>query len=249
MSDRNTATILLHGESGHGKSWLCDTILEPRLIIDVEGRAKHTPSRPKIYWDPTTQSPPEAPTAENPWATCIVNADHFSKLSVCYQWLRSGQHPFRGVGVDSLMEAQKRWMDAEVPDGQLRTQDWGAVLRALESFVRDMRDLVNYDAAHVDMVCIVTGSVPDERGKARPLLQGQLKNTLPYFVDVCGWLTVQPRQEDSSKVDRVLWVGPTPNAVTKFGLGAIDSPYFFNPNLTEIFNGLYTSEPTTAEVA
>lgn len=236
MSDRQTATMLLHGESGFGKSWLCDTLPAPRCILDVEGRAKHTPSGPKIWWNPVTQAPPAAPTAEAPWETCVVNVNHFGLLDTCYQWFRSGQHPFRSVGVDSLMEAQKRWMDSEVPDGQLRTQDWGSVLRALETFVRNMRDIVNYDASHVDYVCIVTGSVPDERGKARPLLQGQLKNTLPYYVDVCGWLTVQPKQEDSSQVDRVLWVGPTPNAVTKYGLGPTASPYFFNPTLSEVFN-------------
>jgi len=243
MSDRPTMTMLLHGESGVGKSWLADTAPGPRLVIDVEGRAKHTPSGPKIWWDPIAQAPPEAPVDGN-WETCIVNANKFSVLPRVYDWLRSGQHPFKSAIVDSLMEAQKRWVDEQIGDQQMKTQDWGSILRALESFVRNMRDIVSYDDAHLDVVVIVTGSVPDDRGVARPLLQGQLKGTVPYYTDVVGWYTVQPDVQDPTQMQRVLNVGPTAWAVAKDGTGKLGGPVIENPNLTELFARL---QPITAE--
>lgn len=231
-------TMLLHGESGRGKSWLADSVPAPRLILDVEGRARHTPSGPKIWWDPLREQCPTFISDRNDpgyWETCVVNVHNFSLLPTVYSWLRSGQHPFISAVVDSLMEAQKRWMDEEVGGNQLKTQDWGAVLRALETFVRNMRDVVNIPEAHLDVVVIVTGSVPDERGVARPLLQGQLKNTLPYYVDVVGWLDIQPDPQDPQHFLRVLNVGPTAWAVAKDGTGKLGGPIIYNPNLTTLY--------------
>jgi hypothetical protein len=243
VSFRPTFTCVLHGESGIGKSWLADTVPAPRLICDVEQRAKHTPSGPKVWWDPLTQSPP---VADGSWETCVVKCTSFSILNKVYEWLRSGQHPFRSVVIDSLMEAQKRWMDEEVGNQQMQTQNWGAVLRALESLVRNMRDLVEYEAAHTDVVVIVTGSVPDDRGIARPLLQGQLKNTLPYYVDVVAWYSVQPSPTDPTQFVRALNVGPTPFAVAKDGTGKLGGPVIYEPNFTALFNQLTQPQEATA---
>lgn len=226
--DRTTLTALLHGESGAGKSWTGASTPTPRLIIDVEGRAKHIPHLGRVvYWDAVSEAPPAA----GEWDTCIAPANTFSVLPTVYSWLRSGQHPFRSATVDSLMEAQKRWVDQNIGDNTLKTQDWGAVLRALESFVRNMRDVVNYPEAHLDVVVIICGSVPDERGRQRPLLQGQLKNTLPYYFDVVGWQYIVPNPADPQQMMRVLNVGPTPYAVAKDGTGRLGGPEIDVSNL------------------
>lgn len=237
-------TMCLHGESGVGKSWLADTVPAPRLIADVERRAKHTPSGPKIWWDPMREQCPQWVNDRNDpgyWETCVATIDNFAKLGHIYSWLRSGSHPFRSFVLDSLMEVQKRWMDDEVGQNIMKTQDWGSVLRALESLVRNLRDLVDIEEAHLDCVVIVTGSVPDDRGIARPLLQGQLKNTLPYFTDVVGWYSVQPDPENPMEMKRVLNVGPTPWAVAKDGTGKLGGPQIFDPNLTDLYNRLETA--------
>lgn len=236
---RITMTSVIHGESGTGKSWLADTSPPPRLTLDIEGRAKHTPSQPKVWWDPITQSPPAAPTAEAFWETCVVKVNNFSILGTVYQWLRSGQHPFKSVNVDSLMEAQKRFIDQFKGTAALRTQDWGVVLRELETFVRNMRDIVEIDEAHVDVVTIVTGSMPDDRGIQRPLLQGQLKNTLPYFVDLVGYLFVAPIE--GGGMQRTLQITPTPFAVAKDGTGKLNSAgtgQIPNPSLIDLYSQL-----------
>lgn len=228
-------TLLLHGESGTGKSWLADTAPGPRLILDIEGRAKHTPSGPKLWWDPLTQAPPAPPENGN-WDTCVVDVKNFSLLSRVYAVLRSGEHPFKSVVIDSLMEAQKRWMDDHIGKEQMRTQDWGSVLRDLEKFVRDMRDIVTYDESHVDVVVVVTGSAPDDRSKQRPMLQGQLKNTLPYFLDSVGYLYMAPLEGGGQQ--RVLQVQPDAFAVAKDGTGKLGGPLIGDPNLTTLYNQL-----------
>jgi hypothetical protein len=248
MSERTTMTAVLHGESGTGKSWLGGTVVSPRLILDIEGRAKHIGTKGRtIFWDLEGGQPP--PQDDGTWDTCIAQVTKFSTLPTAYQWLRSGQHPFRGVSVDSLMEAQKRWVDQNMGDNQLRTQDWGAVLRALETFVRNMRDVVQYDESHVDQVAIICGSVPDDRGRARPLLQGSFKNTLPYYVDVVGWLSILPNPTDPTQMQRVLNVGPTPWAIAKDGTGKLGGPEILIPDsnsgqllLTDLYNQLEVSQ-------
>jgi hypothetical protein len=228
-------TMVLHGESGVGKSWLGSTAPRPLLILDLEGRAKHVPGT-KTYWDPLRERPPEN---DGSWEICIVPIHHFGLLDTVYQWLRSGDHPFKSVSVDSLMEAQKRFIDDLKGLNQMATQDWGTTLRTLEKFVRDMRDIVSFPESHLDVVVIVTGSVPDDRGVARPLLQGQLKNTVPYFVDVVAWYSIQPNPEDPMQMLRVLNVGPTAWAVAKDGTGKLGGPMIYDPNLTTLYNRLF----------
>lgn len=240
-ADRITMSGVIHGESGTGKSWLGDTVPAPRLVVDVEGRAKHTPSQPKVYWDPSTERPPDPPSKENPWVTCVVKATDWRIIPQVYSWLRSGDHPFKSVVIDSLMEVQKRFIDQDVGTNQMTTQNWGSVLRELESFVRNMRDLVTIDAAHVDVAIIITGSIMDDRNVQRPLLQGQLKNTLPYFVDVVGYLFVAPT-EDGMGMKRVLQVAPSPYAVAKDGTGKLGGPQIEEPNLTTLYNNLSKGE-------
>jgi hypothetical protein len=245
VSDGPKMSMLLHGESGMGKSWLAGTAPRPRLHIDVEGRAHHIGTLGRfLFWDPLMQSPP---VDDGTWDTCIVKVLDFTVLMTVKQWLRSGQHPFRTVTVDSLMEAQKRWMDKEIGGEQMKTQDWGAVLRTLESFVRDMRDYLAIPATGLDCAIIVTGSVPDERGKARPLLQGALKNTLPYYVDVVGWLHVDPDPQNPTQLVRLLSVGPTGWAVTKYGIGITPTPSDIrDPDLTRLYNREYEQGVTPA---
>ncbi|MEK6879186.1 MAG: hypothetical protein AABY22_06230, partial [Nanoarchaeota archaeon] len=117
----------------HGKSWFADTAPAPRLVLDSEGRARYTPSRPKVSWDPR-QGPP--PAHDGSWQTCVCAVPDFETMSLAYQWLRSGQHQFRSVVVDSLMEVQKRCIDAAVGSSALAQQDWGTVLRKLEALIR-----------------------------------------------------------------------------------------------------------------
>lgn len=229
-----TFTALIHGEAGVGKSWLADTVPAPRLVIDLEGRARYTPSQPKVYWDPRTAPP----VYDGTWQTCIVPAVDFDTVDgLVYQWLRSGQHPFVSVNVDSLMEAQKRCIDVTAGVAQLDQGDWGVILRKLESLVRKYRDLT-FLPNNVRHVIFTLGSM-EKAGKQRPLLQGQLCLTVAYLVDVVGYMFKQNVQvtDGTMQLVRALLVDEQPGFVAKDNTGrlvATHGPIIYNPHIGQL---------------
>lgn len=233
-----TLSMLVHGEAGVGKSWLGDTAPAPRLILDAEGRSKYLPSSPKVQWNPATEEPP----APGDWVTCTAQITNFELMSRVYQWLASGQHPFKSVVLDSLMEMQKRLIDSIVGAEALRTQDWGVVLRRLESLVRSYRDLVIQPENPVQCVVFTSGSKDDD-GVRRPLLQGQLANTLPYYLDLVGYLYVSHDPSEQDTIERRLLVQPSPTAVAKDGTGRLQGPVLSSPNIEDIYNRLNGENP------
>lgn len=226
-------TILLYGDAGVGKSRLGGTAPAPRLVLDVEGRARYLPGK-KVFWDVLKDAPPEA----GDWDTCIVAVGNFDILQRAYQWLQSGQHCFKSVVIDSLTEAQKRYIDKLVGMEQLEQQDWGSVLRHLESVVRNYRDLTLVDSNPIECVVFIAGETTDD-GKRRPLLQGALRKGLPYLVDSCGFMYIT--HDTSNNVVRNLLVQPTQTIVAKDGTGMLGGPVVVDPDLTTMFDALVAS--------
>lgn len=109
----NSLSLVVHGESGVGKSWLGDTAPKPALVLDAEGGSRFTQSR-KIAWDGVGAPP----VPDGTWDTCVVTTRSFTQVASVYQWLASGQHGFRSVVLDSLTEIQKRCF---VPDTEVLT--------------------------------------------------------------------------------------------------------------------------------
>ena len=253
---KTTLTILVHGPSGVGKSWLADTAPAPRLILDAEGRAKYTPSGPKILWDPRVGPPP---VYDGTWETCIVQVYDFETLLLAFSWLRAGDHPFVSVIIDSLMECQKRCIDNVAGTNPMQTQDWGTLLRKIEALVRTYRDLVLIESNLVSTVVFVCGTRTDAKtGKQEPLLQGQFCDTVPYYMDVVGYYYKQP-MTDGSHV-RALLVDELPGFVAKDGTGRLPGPIIYadpnlgRPNLAALYELLRVNEqaapaPVAAEGA
>jgi hypothetical protein len=237
--DRRTLTMLIIGPSGHGKSWVGATTPTPRLIIDLEGRAKYTPAgREATFWDGLSDPMQLQPS---PTHTYIVTVTSMQVLATVRQWLRSGKHPFVSVTMDSLMEAQMRTSDDIRPGAAaLQTQDWGTLLRQMEAFVREVRDLTLEPATGVKVAVFIAG-VKNDNGFMRPLMQGQISSKLPYFMDVCGYLE-KVRTEDGEIVRR-LWIDQRPqnDLEVKDGTDALLQKYgpcIVNPNLTEMYEAL-----------
>lgn len=193
-------TIVIHGESGAGKSWLADTAPAPRLVLDAEGGTGWTQSK-KVYWDPLSGSPP--PATED---TCVATIKNFQAMGKVLQWLQSGKHPFKSVVIDSLTEIQKRCLDNVSGTEAMTQQGWGEVLRKMEALVRSFRDLtIPNGTPGLPCVVFVAGSQVKD-GVTRPHLQGQLGNTLPYFVDVVGYLYL--KQNEDGDIVRSLLTAP-----------------------------------------
>ena len=244
---KTTLSMLIHGTSGVGKSWLADTAPAPRVVFDAEGRAKYTPSGPKIGWDPRASAPP---AYDGTWETCVVNVADFETFHLGYQWLRAGEHPFVSAIIDSVMEAQKRCIDTVVGVSALEQQDWGTLLRKMEALVRSYRDLTLIESNPVQAVIMVCGTRSDSKtGQMEPLLQGQLADTIPYYVDVVGYYHKQP-QPDGSYV-RALLVDEIPGYIAKDGTDRLVrtyGPIIQQPNIGQLFE-LLKSNGQPAPVA
>lgn len=182
-------TMVIHGESGAGKSWLADSAPAPRLVFDVEGGTRFTPSE-KTEWDPRYEPPKGADTV-------VVTTTDLDTIRRAHQWLASGQHDFKSIIVDSLTEAQKRTVDKIAGTQQLTMQHYGAVLREGEAMVRTFRDLTMHPTNPLEVVVFVCGS--REKGQdhpvMRPALIGQLSEAIGYYVDVMAYLTVGVNSE------------------------------------------------------
>src|SRR5579863_1826677 len=140
---------VIHGEAGVGKTTLAMTSPAPRLLVDCEGGSRFVRQK-KVQWDPMTGAPP--PTPDGTWETCVVIVRDYRVVDQVYGWLNSGQHPFNSIVVDSLTEIQKRCLDNIAGTDQPQTQHWGALLRQIEGFVRDLRDLAFHPIKPLDSI-------------------------------------------------------------------------------------------------
>jgi hypothetical protein len=119
----------------------------------------------------------------------------FGNLSHCYQWLAAGKHPFRSVVVDSISEVQQRCVDAIAGTEQMKIQDWGELARKVSALVRSYRDLLVHPTNPLDAVVFTAMTKQGQDGKFYPYVQGQLATSLPYYIDVIGFLKAQISEE------------------------------------------------------
>jgi hypothetical protein len=231
----DTLTLVVHGESGVGKSWLADTAPAPRLILDVEGGVKFTPSE-KLEWN-TKSQPPVADTV-------VVHVRELAAVQQAFQWLNAGRHTFNSVVIDSLSEMQKRAVDSIAGTAAMKTQDWGTLLRKMESMVRAFRDLTSHPTAPLACVMFVCGTkVENETGRLRPNLQGQMGTTLPYYVDVVAHMALAPGDEPGEYVRRATF-RPVGDVVAKDRTGRLGS-HMDDPTIPEMFRQVYGGDGWT----
>jgi len=228
-------SMLIHGQSKSGKSYLADTMPGPRLILDAEGGAStRFTSSSKVIWDPQKDAPPKE---DGTWDTAVVYVRSFQDVQRAYEWLNSGKHPFKSVAIDSLSETQQRCIDAIVGVDQMKTQDWGELLRKMSSLVRSYRDLIVHPTNPLSAVLFVA-MTRDIDGVKRPYVQGQLSNTLPYYVDVCGYLWTE-LDSDTGEVKRRLLCAPHSAFEAGDRTGKLGN-VVENPNVVTMINQIYS---------
>jgi hypothetical protein len=203
------------------------------VVLDAEGGSRFTPSK-KVLWDPNQ----EPPKHDGTWDTAIVYVRDFNTVAQVYQWLNSGQHPFKSVVLDSLTEIQKRCIDQIAGDQQLRMQDWGEVLRRMEKQVRDFRDLTMHPTNPLQGVVYINLTV-DKEGTKRPAVSGSLGVSLPGFVDVVGYLFTQ-MVEENSVLQRRMLVQPYNNIVAKDRTNRLGT-VVDDPNLERMIEQVYNT--------
>lgn len=212
-------SFFVHGLAKAGKSSFGDSGPRPRLIVDVEGTSVWTPSR-KIWWNPTRETPPQldrhmtagyGTTSFTPsWESCIVMATDANAVFSTYQTLVSGRHPFNSLSMDSVTEVQQRVIDnLSKGFGKIGRDEWGELLRRVMKMARDYRDLITNPVKPLWSVCFISGTHWNrDTLKWEPLMQGQIQDFFPYYVDVLGYLGAMPNGT------RELLIGPHPSYAT-----------------------------------
>ncbi len=251
MTERYIDTIcaLVHGEPDAGKSWLGQTTPAPRLVIDAEGGSRHTRRAlpdgrivrvKKVEWDPTREGPPEV----GDWECCQVFARDFNTVKRTYEWLNTGQHPFRSVVLDSLTEVQKRCKDVLSTGETLTERMWGDLLIQMELLIRQFRDLAFHPIKPIE--CTVILALTKEVGrqqKSKPAVQGAIGISLPGYVDLEGYLARS--DNDDGTTDRRMLIHNHEQFEAKCRLHELTEVYgsvIVNPDFTAMLEVLNNTE-------
>jgi hypothetical protein len=237
-------SILIHGASKVGKSTLTSTAPPPILVIDAEGSWKFIrtagfagPAMRKVTWDPL--QPP--PRYDGTWDVCYVSVANWDTMRKVYAWLTQTEHDFVSIVLDSITELQRRLKTNIAPDGIIKGFDgWGALLVQMDNLIRGFRDLT-ISPGPVRCVVFVAES-REESGKWRPYMQGQISISLPYWVDVCGYIfqTRGPDGDGNQTVKIVnLFVGTHPQFESGERVQGALPDNVVSPNITKIMKQIY----------
>jgi hypothetical protein len=215
---------LIHGYSKKGKSTLAATAPKPVLVLDAEGSWRFIPAR-KVEWNPLTETPPTYPvderakTPQNPegrWDVCIVYIAEWATVQMTYNYLTQWPNLFTTCGpvsvvIDSITEIQRRCRTNLKGTDAMKIQDWGVLLSLMDATIRGFRDLCLMPQLAVRCVVFVSETREGTNGRLVPYMQGQIAVSLPYWVDVCGYLypdyEVDGNGQATQEVRR-LWIGP-----------------------------------------
>lgn len=201
-------TLLIHAASKVGKSTLSSTVPLPAVVLDAEGSWRFVPLRKK-YWDPFTQPVPQW---DGTWDVCVVHVRQWEAIDLVYSYLTQFPHQFVSVVMDSITEIQRRCRNnitQAAGSDQMKIQQWGTLLSRMDKVIRDYRDLTLITTLPIRCVVFIA-ETRERSGKWRPTMQGQIADSLPYWVDVCGYLYPQWRMDATGQpvaVDRYLFIG------------------------------------------
>jgi hypothetical protein len=132
-------------------------------------------------------------------------------VKIVFDLIITGQTQFVSVVLDSITELQRRLKRSMKPNlDPFKIQDWGELLAKMDASIRDFRDLAMI--ADITVRCVVfIAETTEKGGKWRPHMQGQIANSLPYAVDLCGYMYRYQELDDEDnpvRDTRQLWIAP-----------------------------------------
>lgn len=240
-------SILIHARAKVGKTTLTTTAPMPMLALDAEGGWKYLKTKGwrgaplvKRRWDPMREAPPRY---DGTWDVCVVSVTGWKVLPHTLQVLTQQPHDFKTVDLDSITEMQRR-CKKNLGVAKMEYQSWGQLLDEMDSVIRGFRDLTLLDNNPVECVIFVSESRPEE-GIMRPTMQGQIRHSLPFWVDVCGYLNVQtivdPNSENGAGqlVVRKLRIGAHPQVESGERVQGALPDTIDDPNITAMMNAIF----------
>ena len=203
MTQSQSLSMLVHGPSKAGKSLLGVSTPTPRVLLDVEAAARFLPIQ-MVEWNP--DGPPPVP--DGTWDTAVVSVRSWTDATNALKWLQAGKHPFQSATLDSVSELQSRYLEHVAGRGQVKLQDWGGALRELRGFCSDLRDLTEHPTNPLKAVVVTSMTKVFNDGRSYPFLQGQMKDVIPYLMDVIAYIDVVP-DPASGQEQRMLYTRKT----------------------------------------
>lgn len=208
FSTHQRISMLIHGLSKRGKSSLASTAPKPVLVLDAEGSWRFIPGRIR-YWDPMAETPP---MWDGTWDICVVHITEWSQVAMVYGYLTQWvQLPFVSVVIDSITEIQRRCKANLKGTEAMKIQDWGVLLSVMDATIRGFRDLCLMPQLNVRCVVFVSETMESQQGRLVPAMQGQIARSLPYWVDICGYLYVDWDRDANGQATREVrrfWITP-----------------------------------------
>lgn len=193
--EKRPLSLLLHGDTKSGKSTMSFTAPGPLLALDAEGSTKFLTSKAdgtkfrKIKWDPMTQYPP----ACGDWDVCVVRAVNWAIVEQAYKHLVASPHCFRSVTLDSVTEIQRKCKANLKGTEQMQQQDWGMLLARMDDLIRGIRDLGEVESNPLEVAVFIAETVlPNNAVQKVPNMQGAVRTSMPYWVDLLGYVHQVP---------------------------------------------------------
>lgn len=233
-----TLSVLIHAAAKVGKSTLSSTAPPPVLVLDAEGSWKFIKVR-KIYWDPMSQP---IPRHDGTWDACVVTITQWAQVDQIYRHLTQVEHDFVSVVIDSITEIQRRLKQNLKGTDAMQIQDWGQLLTKMDSTIRAYRDLT---LLPIPVRCVtMIAETREDKGKWRPYMQGQIGVSLPYLVDICGYLYVGMTMDENgqpTKKVRKLWIGPHPQFESGERVQGTLPDDIEQPNIAEMMKTIFAN--------
>lgn len=195
MAER-AMSILAYGPAKVGKTTFASTAPTPMLFMDGENSSRFLMKADgsffrKIYWDPMSSGPPEN---DGSWDICVVKVTEWKIAVKTYEYLKTNNHPFRSLVIDSISEMQDKLKNQLLGGGvsQMKMQDWGNILRSMGQFLRQVRDLTAEPESPLEATVLLAMAkeVREQDGTTtmKPYLEGSIVQQVPYFYDMTAYL-------------------------------------------------------------
>ena len=184
----NLPFILIHGYNGQGKSTLAHTVPGPILSLDFEGRSRMLRGKTCIEWDDF--EPGKTRLKED--HVVFVNLESYDEYQDMVDYLREGDHPFKGVVLDSLLILQEEIKDTLIVpskggDNHAGNYDfWGTLKQKLLREMKALQKLTLPTSAQPVSVVVVCPTNRDDEKPKRPDIEGGARRRMIGLFDLVG---------------------------------------------------------------